>query len=210
MPERPTERAPASQVMPEATVSLVEGFFAHPPSTPMLPDDRVVLVDADDRELGTADKLSVHRDGRLHRAVSVFLFDGEGRWLLQRRADGKYHSPGLWSNTACTHPRPGERPAEAASRRLAEEMGVRCLLRPAFVRVYRAELDGPEPLVEHELDHVFVGDFVGQPAPSPVEVSDWTWAHPDALVDDLDARPERYTPWFRLLRDEAQQAYGGA
>ncbi len=170
-------------------------------------DNRVVLVDAADREIGTADKLAVHRDGRLHRAVSVFLFDGAGRWLLQRRADGKYHSPGLWSNTACTHPRPGERPDVAASRRLDEEMGVQCRLRPAFVRVYRAELEGPEPLVEHELDHVFVGQFSGDPSPSPAEVSDWMWVDAGTLLDDLDACPGRYTPWFRLLRDEAQQAH---
>ena len=169
-------------------------------------DNRVVLVDEADRELGTADKLAVHRDGRLHRAVSVFLFDGAGRWLLQRRADGKYHSPGLWSNTACTHPRPGERPAEAALRRLEEEMGVRCELRPAFVRLYRAELDGPERLVEHELDHVFVGRFNGDPVPSPAEVGAWQWVEAGDLDDDLSARPERYTPWFVLLRDEARRA----
>ena len=167
--------------------------------------ERVVLVDPDDREIGTADKLEVHRDGRLHRAVSVFLFDGEGRWLLQRRADGKYHSPGLWSNTACTHPRPGEMPAEAASRRLEEEMGVRCLLRPAFTRVYRAELDGPEPLVEHELDHVFVGWFDGEPFPADAEVSGWEWMDAHVLRADLSTRPERYTPWFRILSPEAEQ-----
>lgn len=172
---------------------------------PALPDDRVVLVDPADREIGTADKLAVHRDGRLHRAVSVFLFDGDGRWLLQQRAGGKYHSGGLWSNTACTHPRPGERPVEAARRRLEEEMGVRCQLRPAFSRVYRAELTGPEPLVEHELDHVFVGRFDGLPAPAASEVAAWEWMDADVLRADLAERPERYTPWFRLLRDEAAQ-----
>ncbi|WP_412067112.1 isopentenyl-diphosphate Delta-isomerase [Rubrivirga sp. IMCC43871] len=168
--------------------------------------EHVVLVDAADREIGTAEKLSVHRDGRLHRAVSVFLFDGEGRWLLQRRADGKYHSPGLWSNTACTHPRPGEPPEAAASRRLDEEMGVRCALRRAFARVYRAELPGPEPLVEHELDHVFVGRFDGEPLPAAAEVSGWRWIEAADLRADLRARPERYTPWFRILCDEAADA----
>ncbi len=168
--------------------------------------DHVVLVDAADREIGTADKLAVHRDGRLHRAVSVFLFDGQGRWLLQRRADGKYHSPGLWSNTACTHPRLGEAPQAAASRRLDEEMGVRCALRPAFARVYRAELVGPERLVEHELDHVFVGRFDGTPVPAVAEVGGWRWADGDVLRADLGGRPERYTPWFRLFRDEVARA----
>ena len=170
--------------------------------------DHVVLVDEADRELGTADKLEVHRDGRLHRAVSVFLFDERGRWRLQRRAEGKYHSPGLWSNTACTHPRLGEAPAQAASRRLDEEMGVRCLLQPAFARVYRAELDGPEPLVEHELDHVFVGRFDGVPVPAPAEVSGWEWIEGDVLRADLGDRPERYTPWFRLFCDDVERAAG--
>ena len=162
-------------------------------------DERVVLVDPEDRELGTAEKLAVHRDGRLHRAVSVFLFDGAGRWLLQRRADGKYHSPGQWSNTACTHPRPGEAPGEAAARRLLEEMGVGAELRPAFRFLYRAELAGAEPLVEHELDHVFVGRFDGEPRPAPEEVADWRWADADALRADLAEHPDAYTPWFRLL-----------
>lgn len=162
-----------------------------------------MLVDDSDRELGTAGKLAVHRDGRLHRAVSVFLFDDDGRWLLQRRADGKYHSAGLWSNTACTHPRPGEVPAQAAARRLEEEMGVRCLLKPAFTFLYRAELDGgPEPLVEHEFDHVFVGRFSGAPAPAPAEVSEWRWVDGDTLRADLARLPEQYTPWFRMLERE--------
>ena len=162
-------------------------------------DERVVLVDRDDREIGTADKLTVHRDGRLHRAVSVFLFDDAGRWLLQRRADGKYHSPGQWSNTACTHPRPGEAPADAAARRLLEEMGVSAELEPAFRFLYRAELVAAEPLVEHELDHVFVGRFEGEPAPHADEVSDWRWVEPSALRSELDAAPDAYTPWFRML-----------
>ena len=173
-------------------------------SLPLPPDadERVVLVDPDDREIGTADKLSVHRDGRLHRAVSVFLFDDAGRWLLQRRADGKYHSPGQWSNTACTHPRPGEAPADAAARRLLEEMGVTAELEPAFRFLYRAELTGAEPLVEHELDHVFVGRFHGEPVPHADEVSDWRWVEPSALRTDLAASPDAYTPWFRMLVDE--------
>lgn len=168
------------------------------------PDSLVVLVDPADRPLGTADKMDVHRDGRLHRAVSVFLFDADGRWLLQRRADGKYHSPGQWSNAACTHPLPGEDPGAAAARRLAEEMGVRCSLRRAFARVYRADLAGPHGLVEHELDHVFVGTFSGRPAPAAAEVSAWRWVDADALRRDLAARPDLYTPWFHILAADAR------
>ncbi len=169
-------------------------------------DDLVVLVDERDREVGTAPKLAVHRDGRLHRAVSVFVFDDAGRWLLQRRAGGKYHSAGLWSNTACTHPRPGELPEAAAARRLGEEMGIACLLRPAFSFLYRAELHGgPEPLVEHEFDHVFVGRFEGAPAPAPVEVSGWRWAEAEAVQAAVARAPERFTPWFRLLEAELRE-----
>lgn len=169
-------------------------------------DDLVVLVDERDREVGTAPKLDVHRDGRLHRAVSVFVFDDAGRWLLQRRADGKYHSPGLWSNTACTHPRPGEAPEDAATRRLDEEMGVVCLLRPAFSFLYRAELHGgPEPLVEHEFDHVFVGRFEGAPEPAAGEVSGWRWAEAEAVRAAVARWPERFTPWFRLLEAELRE-----
>lgn len=173
-------------------------------------DEVVVLVDAADRELGTAAKLAVHRDGRLHRAVSVFVFDDAGRWLLQRRADGKYHSAGLWSNAACTHPRPGEAPAAAALRRLREEMGVQCALAPAFAFVYRAELpDGPEPLVEHEYDHVFVGRYGGAAAPAPDEVAAWRWVDAGALADEMAAAPERFTAWFRIVEGRVRAHVGG-
>ncbi|HEX7957304.1 MAG TPA: isopentenyl-diphosphate Delta-isomerase, partial [Pyrinomonadaceae bacterium] len=117
--------------------------------------EQLILVDADDRELGAGEKLEVHRAGALHRAFSVFVFDGRGRLLMQRRAAGKYHSGGLWSNTACGHPRPGEATRAAARRRLREEMGLDCELSAAFEFVYRAELG--DSLVEHEYDHVFVG-----------------------------------------------------
>src|SRR6185503_9661232 len=124
-------------------------------------DEMVVLVDEDDREAGTGEKMAVHRSGRLHRAFSVFVVDGEGRLLLQRRAAVKYHSAGLWSNTCCGHPRPGETILAAATRRLKEEMGFECRLRPAFSFIYRAALD--HGLTEHELDHVLLGSHDGAP-----------------------------------------------
>src|SRR5919205_4313288 len=125
--------------------------------------EELILVDAQDRELGVKEKLQAHVEGALHRAVSVFVFDGGGRLLLQKRAPTKYHSAGLWSNTACGHPRPGESTLAAARRRLREEMGFDCELREAFQFLYRAELDGE--LVEHEYDHVFVGVHDRDPAP---------------------------------------------
>lgn len=159
--------------------------------------ERLILVDAHDRELGFKDKMETHIEGVLHRAFSVFVFDNKQRLLLQRRARTKYHSGGLWSNTACGHPRPGETTIKAAQRRLREEMGFNCELRPAFQFLYRAELDGA--LVEHEYDHVFVGTYEGAPAPDPAEVEDWRWINVEELWRDLRAAPQRYSYWLKKV-----------
>jgi len=160
----------------------------------VMADEMVVLVDEEDREVGTGEKVAVHRAGKLHRAFSVFVVDAAGRVLLQRRAPGKYHSPGLWSNTCCGHPRPGESVAAGAHRRLREEMGFDGPLSYAFRFVYRAELGD---LTEHELDHVFVGSFAGHAAPDPTEVVEWRTAPVPALQADLAAHPSAYTIWLR-------------
>jgi isopentenyl-diphosphate delta-isomerase len=123
----------------------------------------------------------------------VFVFDAAGRLLLQQRARGKYHSAGLWSNTCCGHPRPGEETAAAAARRLHEEMGVGCPLEPTGSFTYRAPVG---ELVEHEIDHVFVGRFDGAPQPDAREVAAWRWVDPAELAMDLAARPERYSAWL--------------
>lgn len=158
----------------------------------------VVLVNENDRSVGTAGKLRAHTEGWLHRAFSIFLFDSTGRLLLQQRAAEKYHSGGLWSNTCCSHPKPGESPLEGARRRLPEEMGVTASLTPAFQKTYHLPVE--TALVEHEHNHVFVGTLETPDVhPSPKEVTDWTWMQPDALRDDVAARPDRYTSWFRLL-----------
>lgn len=162
-------------------------------------NDRVLLVDEQDREVGTEDKLVAHQLGALHRAFSAFVFDGAARALLQRRAAGKYHSAGLWSNACCSHPRPGETPAGAAHRRLQEEMGFDCPLAHAFTFLYRAQLD--HGLTEHELDHVFVGthqDTLGAVRPDSAEVSAWRWATTDEIEAELAATPQRFTVWFRI------------
>lgn len=173
---------------------------------------RVVLVDEHDRAIGSADKLEAHRDPRLHRAFSVFVFDRAGRVLMQRRAAGKYHSAGLWSNTCCSHPQPGEPVAAAALDRLAFEMGLRLdALTPVGSVRYALALGGD--LAEHEYDHLFCAVSDATPVPAPDEVQDWRWQDWPALVADLAARPEAYSAWLAVIiqrRRAALETFRGA
>ena len=159
-------------------------------------EERVILVDPDDVPIGSAGKLEAHEQGVLHRAFSVFLLSSSGEILLQRRARGKYHGGGLWSNSACGHPRPGETTAAAARRRLGEEMGLESQLEHRFAFTYRAEMESG--LIEHEIDHVFVGRMDGDrsPRPDPAEVEAWRWASPAKILRELENDPGRFTPWF--------------
>lgn len=160
----------------------------------------VVLVDSRDESIGTAEKLQAHQRGLLHRAVSVFVFDSRDRLLVQRRAAGKYHGGGLWTNTCCSHPAPGETPAVAAERRLFEEMGIRCELRPAFAFLYRADVgDG---LIEHEYDHVFVGVSDAEPRPDPNEVGEFARHDPLTALRASIAHSSHWSVWFRLALHE--------
>jgi isopentenyl-diphosphate delta-isomerase len=161
-------------------------------------DERVVLVDANDREIGTAEKLAAHRNGGLlHRAFSVFLFDARGHLLLQQRAATKYHFPLLWTNACCGHPRPGEEVSAAARRRVREELGVEVSVHPVFSFVYEAA-DLPSGMTEREYDHVLVGRLGTEPDPSPEEVEAVRWREPAELLRDVAALPAIYTPWFRM------------
>ena len=162
--------------------------------------DELILVDADDNPIGTAPKLEAHRSGLRHRAISVIVGDQNKRILLHRRAAGKYHSGGLWTNTCCSHPRPGEATGDAASRRLVEEMGISCPLTFIFAMPYRAQVSNG--LIEDEITHVFGGRFDGTPNPDPLEVSDWCWKPFAEVAQDVDARPEIYTVWFRKICNE--------
>jgi isopentenyl-diphosphate delta-isomerase len=159
-----------------------------------MPD--VILVNERDEVVGFEEKLKTHREGMLHRAFSVFVFNSSGDALLQKRAGTKYHSGGMWSNACCSHPTPGESLEAAAHRRLKEEMGFDCELQELFSFIYRAELEGN--LVEHELDHVLVGRFDGEPEPDAGEVEAWEWVRADELRDMMAEHPDRYTYWFRL------------
>lgn len=167
--------------------------------------ERVILVDRLDREIGTEEKLKAHREGKLHRAFSVFIFNGKRELLLQKRSGTKYHSAGLWTNTCCSHPRPGESHHCAARRRLNEEMGFDCELTELFSFIYQADLDNN--LVEHELDHVFVGRYDGQLMPNPNEVDDWKWMDIEKLKQDVEENPEHYTYWFKLVLDRVLKQY---
>ena len=158
-------------------------------------NDPVVLVDDDDVAIGTAGKLDAHRRGLKHRAISALVRNSAGEFLVQRRNAAKYHSGGLWTNACCSHPRPGESTADAARRRLKEEMGIACALAPMFIVHDHAPVPGG--LVENELVHVFGGWHDGPVAPDPAEVGEWRWMTFKALQADLRARPQAYTVWFR-------------
>lgn len=157
-----------------------------------MPD--VILVDQADRPVGRMEKQEAHRKGLLHRAFSVFLLDGS-KLLIQRRALDKYHCGGLWSNTCCSHPAPGEPVLSAAERRLDEELGIKnARLRELDTFLYRAAF--PNGLAEHELDHVLLGEYSGPVRPDPREIAQVRWIDLEELQRDLQAFPQRYTPWF--------------
>lgn len=156
----------------------------------------VVLVNEHDEAIGTMEKMLAHRSGMLHRAFSIFLFDAEGRVLLQQRADDKYHSPGLWSNACCSHPRPGEGVLSAADRRLAEELGTETRLENRFAFTYHAHF--ANDLQEHEFDHVLFGVFTGGLHPDPGEVKSVRWLSLEELSAELATTPEAFTPWLRI------------
>lgn len=165
----------------------------------------VILVDALDRQIGVLEKLEAHKKGKLHRAVSVFIFHPDGRLLLQRRARTKYHSGGKWSNTCCSHPRPGEEVSAAAHRRLWEEMALECKLFELYAFRYRVTFKNG--LTEHEYDHVFIGVSDEEPLPDPIEASNWKWISPDALRKAIRRRPSAYTYWLAISYEEVVQRF---
>ncbi len=156
--------------------------------------EHVVLVNEQDDVLGSMEKLEAHRKGALHRAFSVFLFDAGGRLLMQQRAANKYHSALLWTNTCCSHPRPGESLETAAKRRLQEEMGMDAHVKHRFSFIYNATFENG--LQEHELDHVFFGRANGLPAPDPDEVNAWRFVEMDVLRTEMERSPEQFTAWL--------------
>lgn len=159
--------------------------------------NEVILVDTHDQPLGTMEKMEAHRKGLLHRAFSVLVFNEHHELLLQRRAFGKYHSEGLWTNTCCSHPMPGETNLEAAHRRLQEEMGFDCPLSETFHFIYRTELDND--LIEHELDHVIIGYSDETPHLNTDEAIAFKWMDLPSLKSDMKIHPDHYTSWFKII-----------
>ncbi|MBT6915991.1 MAG: isopentenyl-diphosphate Delta-isomerase [Flavobacteriales bacterium] len=165
----------------------------------------VILVDEQDIQIGTMEKMEAHEKGLLHRAVSVFIFNSLGEVLLQRRADTKYHSAGLWTNTACTHPFPSESALKAATRRLQEEMGMTGQLHPAFEFTYHAKLE--HGLAEHEYDHVFIGISDQKPKINPKEVGSFDYKNMIEIQHEISLHPEQFTEWFKLCFRRAFDAH---
>ena len=162
--------------------------------------ERVVLVDENDTPLGTMEKMEAHEKGVLHRAFSVFIFNSNGKMLLQQRAFSKYHSGGLWTNTCCSHPRENETTIDAAHRRLQEEMGFDCEISKEFDFIYKKELD--KGLTEHELDHVFIGEYEGEINFNTEEVCAYIFKPVQEVLDDVKQVPEKYTEWFKICLNE--------
>lgn len=164
--------------------------------------DLLILVNEQDEVLGNMPKMEVHQKGLLHRAFSVCIFNEKGEMLLQQRAEEKYHSAGLWTNTCCSHPLRGEDTLQAAISRLEEEMGISAKLEWLFSFVYRTEFENG--LVENELDHVFMGYINSTiiPNPNPEEVKTWKWVNENDLLEEMNHHPQRFTYWFRMIAEK--------
>lgn len=157
----------------------------------------IICVDKNDNEVGHIEKMDAHVKGLLHRALSIFIFNEKNELLLQKRYSGKYHSPGLWTNTCCTHPNKDERTDDAAIRRLQEEMGFSCDLKEVFSFMYYIKFDND--LIEHEFDHVYFGRYSNEISINPLEVEDYKWISLDNIKVDLKTNPDNYTFWFKYI-----------
>lgn len=162
--------------------------------------EEVILVDPSDQVIGSMEKLEAHEKGLLHRAFSVFVFNSKGELLMQQRALSKYHSAGLWTNSCCSHPRPGELISDAAKRRMIEEMGMDLKLEHKTSFIYKAEFDNG--LTEHELDHIFTGQSDLSPEINPEEVNAFAWKSLEEIKHSIQESPELYTAWFKLALEK--------
>lgn len=163
-------------------------------------EEQVILVDQKDRQIGLMPKMEAHEKGLLHRAFSVFVFNERKELMIQQRALSKYHSPGLWTNTCCSHQREGETNIEAGKRRLWEEMGFSTELQDSMSFIYKAPFENG--LTEHEYDHILLGTYNKEPDPNPDEVHSYKWVKPQDLKQDMLRQPELYTAWFKIIFDK--------
>jgi isopentenyl-diphosphate Delta-isomerase len=159
--------------------------------------EQVILVDEHDHEIGTMEKMEAHQKGLLHRAFSLLIFNTKGEMLLQQRAISKYHSGGLWTNTCCSHPLPGETIEQAGKRKLKQEMGFSCDLSYSHKFIYKVKLDND--LIEHEWDYVLIGYYDGIPAINENEAQAWKFESIDSIQKDAKQNPDQYTCWFKLI-----------
>lgn len=166
-------------------------------------EEQVVLVNEKDEKIGLMPKMEAHEKGLLHRAFSVFVFNDKNELMLQQRAFDKYHSPGLWTNTCCSHQRDGESNIEAGKRRLNEEMGFVTDLSEVLSFIYKAPFDNG--LTEHEYDHIMVGYYNGLPIINPAEVANWKWTPLEEVKADINNHPENYTAWFQIIFEKFYQ-----
>lgn len=160
-------------------------------------EDKVILVDVNDNQIGLMPKLEAHEKGVLHRAFSVFIFNNNGELMLQKRALTKYHSPGLWTNTCCSHQREGESNIYSAKRRLIEEMGFVTELYEKTSFIYKAKFENG--LIEHELDHIIVGNYNQSPIINSFEVDSWKWMSMKDIKNNIKDQPYNYTAWFKII-----------
>jgi isopentenyl-diphosphate delta-isomerase len=163
-------------------------------------EEFVVLVNPADEVLGLMEKQQAHINGLLHRAFSVFLFNDKGEMLLQKRASGKYHSPGQWTNAVCSHPRNNENYCDGAKRRVKEELGIETDLSEKFNFIYKADVGNG--LWEHELDHVFVGTYNSEFNLNKNEVEEIRYISLEDLDKEISENPEKFTEWFKIILEE--------
>ncbi len=163
-------------------------------------EEMVILVNEKDEQIGLMPKMEAHEKAILHRAFSIFIFNDKDELMLQQRALHKYHSPGLWTNTCCSHQRDGESSIEAGTRRLQEEMGFVTPLKETTSFIYKAPFDNG--LTEHELDHVMVGRYNDMPNINADEVHAWKWMPLENVKKDIKSNPEIYTAWFKIIFDK--------
>ncbi|MDN3492540.1 isopentenyl-diphosphate Delta-isomerase [Winogradskyella bathintestinalis] len=160
-------------------------------------EEQVILVDENDKQIGLMPKMEAHEKALLHRAFSVFIFNDKNELMLQQRALHKYHTPGLWTNTCCSHQRDGESNLEAGKRRLQEEMGFVTELEESTSFIYKAPFDNG--LTEHEYDHIMIGYYNDSPKINADEVEDWKWMSLDVVKSDMAVNPQLYTAWFKII-----------